>query len=234
MKKGFPKDKYGWLRGTPYINKNGKKLVIIYAILVILFMVFSIMLCDNPLLILVLCLANVFFASGKSNELYKTLINERAKLNDLDENDFVGKNGIEKTSLCILWPVVIYFINYTILNYSFFSVVTIFAESRHLPVWWYILIFVVGVSIYHLGSYIGRNITSISDSEPDILAVEYEAIEEREKRLALEGKTRKYKDFIEIDKDWKKIITIDLIWFIFSGICSVVWIMSDLNLIGHS
>lgn len=232
MKKDLPKNKYGLLRGTPFINKNGKRFVVLYAILVLLFMVFAIMLCDNPLLVLVLCLANVFFASGKSNVLYTTLINERAKLNDLDEKDFVKRHKIGKNS-CIMMSVVIYFVNYTLLNYTFFCFVSIFADSRHLPIWWYVFMFSVGIAIYHLGCYLGRNITSLLDDEPDILAIEQLAIEEREKRLDLEGKSRKYKGFIEIDRDWKELIGVDLIWFVFSGLCSALWLMGDLGINVH-
>lgn len=233
MKKDFPKSKYGLLRGTPFINKNGKKIVIAYAILVVIFMIFNVMNCDNPLLILVMCLANVIFAAFKSNELYKTLINERAKLNDLGEENFVGRQKIGDDA-CLSVPVVIYFVNYTILNYTFFSIVYPFADSRHLPIWLYFVFFALGIAIYHLGCYVGRNITSILDDEPDILAVEHLAIEEMDKRLELEGKRRRYKDFIEIEKDLKRLITVDLIWTLFSGICSTLWLMNDLGIIGNS
>ena len=230
----IPNDKYGLLRGKPFVNEHRKLLLGIYiGMAIVFFFLFS--QCSDflnyPMFFLIISISNVLFALAKSNELYKVLINERAILNDIETKDFVNEYQV-KSKEALLFSVLVYYLNYMVLILSICMITLAFVENEAGIVLW--LIIVLGIGVFIFGEFIANNTTSITDKEPEILAIEQYAIEEREKELQAQGKVRKNKDRIEIERKLFELRMVDFFWLLFVVLEVVVWLLNVYNVIGHS
>ncbi len=237
LARNFPKNKYGLLRGKPSVNWRRKLLLGLYIGLVVVFLL-GFYLCSGhmkyPLFILIVCILSVLFALGKSNELYRLLINERAIINDLGTKDFVQTNQI-KCSEVMMFSVIVFFLNYLALALSLSLIPLAFLSGATGFMKWLLIIdSVLGIAVFVYGEFIGRNTTSIKNEEPQILAIEHVAIEEREQSLKAEGKTRKHKDTIEIEKKTFNLVMIDVVWFLCVGLLIILWFLNKYCIIGQT